>query len=242
MPRACIPPPGRIYPPAATHTHTHTLTTTPRPTNHGRPSVHRPSQLLNQRSAPPVIARAFQPIYLSAPISEPPSPPRDISLPDKKMATAFIMPRLPDHQQTFGHFHAPPQLSSQAQTQTQTPIYTQPQISPLSTGANSTSPTSPKSCYGRQKRPLYMPAVLRPSQPPARAAAAKKQDDDSDSLKAAANNGLIGAFGRLSRRSTNDSSKSSDSDWNLFPKPTAQPTRRHWKVCLICSPMCTTCP
>lgn len=160
------------------------------------------------------------------------------------MATAFIMPRLPDHQQTFGHFRSQSQLSSQTQTQTQTqaPIYTQPQISPLSTGSNSTSPTSPKSYHGRQKRPLYMPAVLRPSQPPARAAAAKKQEDDSDSVKAAAaNNGLIGAFGRLSRRSTNDSSKSSDSDWNLFPKPTSQPTRRHWKVCLSCSPVCTTC-
>lgn len=153
------------------------------------------------------------------------------------------MPRLPDQQQPFAHFYTPqynpqsPGFQSQAQTQAQQ-VYTQPQISPLST-SNNASPTSPKSYHGRQVRPLYMPAVLRPTERQTRAVVpGKKTEDDNESLKM--NSSFIslaglGALGRLSRRSTGDSGKSVDNEWNfaLFPKPTALPTKSHWKVSLI---------
>ncbi|KAK8114069.1 FYVE-type zinc finger-containing protein C9B6.03 [Apiospora kogelbergensis] len=155
------------------------------------------------------------------------------------MATELIMPRLPDQQQPFAHFYTPqynpqsPGFQSQAQTQAQQ-VYTQPQISPLST-SNNASPTSPKSYHGRQVRPLYMPAVLRPTERQTRAVVpGKKTEDDNESLKM--NSSFIslaglGALGRLSRRSTGDSGKSVDNEWNfaLFPKPTALPTKSHWK-------------
>ena len=164
------------------------------------------------------------------------------------MATELIMPKLPDQQQQFAHFYTPnynqynpqsPGFQSQTQTQTQQ-IYTQPQISPLST-SNNTSPTSPKSYHGRQVRPLYMPAVLRPTERQTRASVpGKKTEDDSESLMKMSNNSFIslaglGALGRLSRRGTGDSGKCVDeNEWNfaLFPQPTAQPTKHHWKVSL----------
>ncbi|KAF7540147.1 hypothetical protein G7054_g1578 [Neopestalotiopsis clavispora] len=163
------------------------------------------------------------------------------------------MPRLPDQQQpTYGaHFY--PQLSqhhqqshiaAQAhaaaqsqQAQFQQQLSSGPnsrQISPLST-SNSASPTSPKSYHTRQLRPLYIPAVLRPTDYPAKKAPAKKTDDDDDSLKASSSwsslTGL-GALGRLTRRSTGDSGKcmNGELDLDLFPQPTAEPTRQHWKA------------
>jgi hypothetical protein len=44
---------------------------------------------------------------------------------------------------------------------------------------------------------------------------------------------LSGALGRLSRRSTGDSGKCVDGNWNLdaYPEPKGFPTREHWKVC-----------
>ncbi|KAK7969322.1 hypothetical protein PG996_002241 [Apiospora saccharicola] len=162
------------------------------------------------------------------------------------MATELIMPRLPDQQQSFAHFYTPnynqynpqsPGFQSQTQTQTQQ-IYTQPQISPLST-SNNTSPTSPKSYHGRQVRPLYMPAVLRPTerQKTRGSISGKKTEDDNESLMKTSNNSFIslaglGALGRLNRRGTGDSGKCVDeNEWNfaLFPQPTAQPTKHHWK-------------
>lgn len=172
------------------------------------------------------------------------------------MATDFIMPRLPDQQQQpyGGHFYMPnPHVSQQqqrstiaaAQSQAQAQFQLQQQqmssaassrqISPLST-SNSTSPTSPKSYHTRQLRPLYIPAVLRPTDYPAKKTpTVKKTDDDDDSLKASSSwsslTGL-GAFGRLARRGTGDSGKclNGELDMDMFPKPTAEPTRTHWKV------------
>jgi hypothetical protein len=180
------------------------------------------------------------------------------------MATDFIMPRLADQQQPYAaqfyphlsqqpqqqqrqqpsplqaqftaQTYAPPQ--TQTQTQTQHQLHSggnSGQISPLST-SNNASPTSPKSYHGRQLRPLYIPAVLRPTDYPSKKTPTKKSDDqDDDSLKASSSwtslTGL-GALGRLTRRSTGDSGKCMDGELNLdlFPRPTAQPTRKHWKV------------
>lgn len=181
------------------------------------------------------------------------------------MATDFIMPRLPDQQQPYaGHFYPhlaqqqsqltnqsqvaqlqqlqQLQQSQQSQAQSQAQFQQQihsgnssRQISPLST-SNNASPTSPKSYHGRQLRPLYIPAVLRPTDYPAKKTPTRKNanDEDDDSLKASSSwsslTGL-GALGRLTRRSTGDSGKCMDNELNLdmFPKPTAQPTRDHWK-------------
>jgi len=107
-----------------------------------------------------------------------------------------------------------------------------PQISPLST-SGSTSPTSPKN---RPPRPIYMPAVLRPTEFPSKATpVSPKPEDGADAdertLRSNASFMSMGALSRLSRRSTDDSGKCVDATWNLdmFPKPTAAPTRAHWK-------------
>ncbi|OAA68051.1 fyve domain containing protein [Niveomyces insectorum RCEF 264] len=137
-----------------------------------------------------------------------------------------------------------------------------PQISPLSTSNNGSpnSPNSPKSVYHtRQVRPLYIPAVLRPTEHPSRevpkgaangsGAAGNEGDDNgdangSDDDASSRRSGLrssgsfislpgFGAFGigRLSRRSTNDSGKCVDATWNLdlFPEVKRLPSRDHWK-------------
>jgi hypothetical protein len=174
------------------------------------------------------------------------------------MATDFIMPRLPDPQQQPYAAHFYPHLMHQQPFAAQPPASRQPhhyasgsnsrQISPLST-SNNTSPTSPKSYHGRQLRPLYIPAVLRPNDYPSKQTPTRKpEEQDDESLKV---NGSwsslpgLSALGRLSRRSTADSAKCLDIDWNLdmFPVPTAQPTRKHWKVGLLfwfLPPSCTT--
>ncbi|KAK0711347.1 hypothetical protein B0H67DRAFT_493847 [Lasiosphaeris hirsuta] len=172
------------------------------------------------------------------------------------MATDFIMPRLPDQQQFFtqqqsAQIHqlqqqptfpqapiptpyAPPAASAQYTTTTTTQ-----QISPLSTSGNA-SPTSPKNYLGRPIRPLYMPAVLRPTQFPSKAPPPRPKgegEDESEERTLRPNSSFISlgglsALGRLSRRSTGDSGKCVDGKWNLdrFPKPTGTPTRRHWKA------------
>lgn len=72
-------------------------------------------------------------------------------------------------------------------------------------------------------------------------------DQDDDSQTSRRSGGLrssgsfislpgLGAFGigLLSRRSTNDSGKCVDTNWNLdqFPDVTGFPSRSHWKVCI----------
>lgn len=131
--------------------------------------------------------------------------------------------------------------TSQAQT-----IYQSQQISPLSTSSNTSSTgTSPTSQHDSRLQPAYMPAVLRPNLYPSKQA--KKDDADQSSLQS--NQSFLtlnawGLLGKLTRRATADSGKciydeegeeDDDGDsvqWNLdlFPKPTSQPTREHWKV------------
>ncbi|KAK0621356.1 hypothetical protein B0T17DRAFT_508711 [Bombardia bombarda] len=153
------------------------------------------------------------------------------------MATDFVMPRLPDHQQ-HNHYQQQPPFQQVSPIPTPySPSTTQtPQISPLSTSSN--SPTSPKSYITRQIRPLYMPAVLRPTEFPSKASSRAKTEDVEEPAERALrpNSSFISlsglsALGRLSRRSTGDSGKCMDGNWNLdlFPKPTGGPSRRHWK-------------
>ena len=88
------------------------------------------------------------------------------------MATDLIMPRLQDQQQSAFFQAQSQQQPPQWQQQQVLPSFPAPQqqsqgsihhISPLST-SGSTSPTSPKAYHTRQIRPLYMPAVLRPTE------------------------------------------------------------------------------
>ncbi|KAI1338008.1 FYVE-domain-containing protein [Xylariaceae sp. FL0016] len=155
------------------------------------------------------------------------------------MAADFIMPRLPDQHQAhyFPHHHQPmPQAQSPTYPSQPAQGYQSQQISPLST-SNNASPTSSKSYHHKRLRPLYIPAVLRPTEHHSKKSRDRKEGDaDDDDAPLSSSNSFIslpglGAFGRLSRRSTGDSGKCMDGDWNLdlFPKPTASPTRQHWK-------------
>ncbi|KAI0128931.1 hypothetical protein BJ170DRAFT_352874 [Xylariales sp. AK1849] len=151
------------------------------------------------------------------------------------------LPQLTSQSQSQSHPQPQPQSPAphvqQAQIQIQyANVGNSQQVSPLST-SNNASPTSPKSYHGRQVRPLYIPAVLRPTAHPSKKTSTKKsdgQEEDSHGLRCTSSfislTGL-GALGRLSRRSTGDSGKCVDGEWNLdmFPKPTAQPTKSHWK-------------
>lgn len=176
------------------------------------------------------------------------------------MATDLIMPKLADTQssyylqrqpQSHAYAHAPlpdhaPQQAAQG--------YQSRQVSPLST-SNNGSPTSSKPYHRQRLRPLYMPAVLRPTERPYKRGHGTKpegepqisaHDDDRPMSSANSLIGLpgLGAWSRLRRRSTSDSMKSMESEWNLdlFPKPTSPPTRQHWKVCLHLqkTPTCAT--
>jgi hypothetical protein len=163
------------------------------------------------------------------------------------MATDLIMPRPPDQQ----HASFYPQLQGYSQPaplqQTPVPVYppqqqyNPTQVSPLSS-ANA-SPTSPRSYHGRQNRPLFMPAVLRPTEfpskappqkPKAKADAVAENDDDRPMRSSGSFMSLPGlnGFGRLSRRSTGDPGNSVFGKWNLdvFPVPRGAPSQQHWKV------------
>jgi hypothetical protein len=164
--------------------------------------------------------------------------------PTPTMATDLIMPRLPDPQQQHhaAFFNAQPMMAAAPVStpyQPPPPSAFTPQISPLSTSGNG-SPTSPKSSITRPIRPMYMPAVLRPTEFPSKAPPLHIEGDADDGDERArfvrTNSSIIslpglGAF-RLSRRSTGDSGKCVDGDWNfdLFPKVSGPPTRKHWKV------------
>ncbi|KAI1417561.1 FYVE-domain-containing protein [Hypoxylon sp. FL1857] len=151
------------------------------------------------------------------------------------MATDFIMPRLSDHPSAhFYPYQQAPTVPSHSPTYPSQGYQSQ-QISPLST-SNSPSPTSPKPYHRQRLRPLYMPAVLRPTEFPSRNVIGKKAEAQDDDSQLSSNNSFISltglsAFGRLGRRATGDSGKWEEGEWDLdmFPKPTAQPTREHWK-------------
>ncbi len=183
------------------------------------------------------------------------------------MATGFIMPRLPAEQQQPSLYYTPTQHQRQQYRAHQqasfqpSPIPTaypassqrNSPVSPLST-PGSTSPIQSKNYITHQNRPLYVPAVLRPTEFPSKEPSVRPrpEDDDDAAEDSLRHNGSfmslggLSAFGRLSRRSTGDSAKCVDGIWNLdhFPKPTGAPTRQHWKVCLLrtASSMTTTPP
>ncbi|KAI1426011.1 FYVE zinc finger protein [Xylaria sp. FL1777] len=162
------------------------------------------------------------------------------------MATDFIMPRLADAQpshyfqhQPESHAYAPTQLPDHAPRQV-AQGYQSGQVSPLS--SNNGSPTSPKPYHRQRLRPMYMPAVLRPNEHPYKRHHSNKHEgepltpgQDDDRPMSSANSFIslpgLGGWGRLTRRSTGDSEEHTESEWNLdlFPKPTAPPTRLHWK-------------
>ncbi|KAK3939902.1 vacuolar segregation protein pep7 [Diplogelasinospora grovesii] len=172
------------------------------------------------------------------------------------MSTDYGIPRLSDQPeiraQQLKELHArlpypttfPPDnsdatpLPTPRRRQPYTPNYITPQISPLSTSGN-VSPTSPKNYVTRHAPPMYMPAVLRPTEFPSKAPLPKpkvnpQRDAEERSLRPNSSYlslAGLGGFGRLSRRSTGDSGKCVDGNWNLdmFPKPTGLPTRKHWK-------------
>ncbi len=171
------------------------------------------------------------------------------------MATDFIMPRLPDPPQNafFQAHHQQQPISFQSHNY-------HPQISPLSTSSNASPTSSLKPYHTRQVRPLYIPAVLRPTEHPSKAppppkhkaendgsgggSGAGANDDDkvlrsSGSFISLPGLGSIG-IGRLTRRSTNDSGKCLDASWNLdlFPEVKGLPSRTHWKVCTLTHTRC----
>ena len=110
------------------------------------------------------------------------------------------------------------------------------------------SPSSPKSHHARQQaRPLFMPAVLRPTEFPPKAprypGAKPAQDEDDkeddarmlrrDSSSFLSLTGLAILGQRLSRRGTNDCNNKPATevlDHDMFPQVNALPTRKHWKV------------
>ncbi|KAI0114914.1 FYVE-domain-containing protein [Daldinia grandis] len=154
------------------------------------------------------------------------------------MATDFIMPRPAEQPQVqvqahFYPYRQTPTAPSQSPTYPSQGYHSQ-QISPLSTSTNA-SPTSPKPYHRQRLRPLYMPAVLRPTEHPYKMVGRKTEAQEDDNLLSSNSSFIslagLGALSRLSRRSTDDSGKCVDDEWDLdmFPKPTAQPTRQHWK-------------
>ena len=117
------------------------------------------------------------------------------------------------------------------------------QISPINSATatpNNTSPTSPQTTLPpRQLRapkvPLYVPAVLRPTEPPRRVTRQSpltpphSSNNSFDDLENAR---------KLNRHSTGDSGKFglgaiTEAEWSTegLGKVTDLPTREHWKVC-----------
>ena len=176
------------------------------------------------------------------------------------MATQYIMPRVPTEQAHMPYYayqqqqqyhqqqpsaYAPSQIS----TAYQSPLPYNP--SPLSPLGNPTtiSPSNSKSYISRQIRPLFVPAVLRPTEfpskePPSRRKQPEDEEEQEDPPRPTSSLLSLGgltALGRLSKRSTGDSAKNLAGNWDLeqFPKPTGAPTRKHWKVSMHCvSPLC----
>lgn len=128
-------------------------------------------------------------------------------------------------------------------------LYNSQQISPLSSAPatpNDASPTSPRAfpslahlpAHTRQlrppKSPLYVPAVLRPTEPP------KRQPKASPLTPP---HSIHNSFDDLttpplSRRNTGDDAKfglgaGAEAEWDVegLGKVTSLPTRAHWKVC-----------
>jgi hypothetical protein len=124
-------------------------------------------------------------------------------------------------------------------------------ISPVNSEATTpqnSSPTSPLSgapyplplgLQARQlrppKSPLYVPAVLRPTDPPRRM---QRPSPITPAHSASGSFDTLSSLKPLSRRSTADSGKYSlgkisEHEWSIsgLPEVTNLPTRQHWKVC-----------
>ena len=169
------------------------------------------------------------------------------------MATDLIMPKLPGD---IHHLPQPPvpQVLPQRPLHTRSLSYQVPhhpssnQVSPLSSSDErlqaSTTASSPNAYHARQARPLYMPAVLRPNSEftaqkltngfaPGRAntagAVTERRLSGGSFLGMP---GIAAISQRLGRRTTGDSAKYLEGDWDLdiFPDVTDLPTRQHWKV------------
>ena len=168
------------------------------------------------------------------------------------MATDLIMPAV-NAQQGYPQFYPNQAHHTQYQHQNhhRSQSYQIPQnganytgVSSLSSsGSSGHSPTSPKTYHTRQARPLFMPAALRPNEFPSKPIPTPKTSRSEDNSPVGSltrsNTSLLGfagsAMSRLTRRSTDDSSKTFEDDEldvGLFPDVTAMPTRQHWKVCV----------
>ncbi|KAF3769944.1 hypothetical protein M406DRAFT_270950 [Cryphonectria parasitica EP155] len=163
----------------------------------------------------------------------------------------LVMPRLPDQQSSwFHHPHQHQPTGHQRSFSYHMPQHNSSDISPLSTSGSNTSPVSPKNYHGRQVRPLYVPAVLRPNEYPSSATPAKtspgldEADDDDRVVRSSGSFTSLSGILSLSRLSRRDSAKVVEWDWDLsnYPKVNGQPTRRHWKAdqeCDVCDdPTC----
>lgn len=153
------------------------------------------------------------------------------------------MPTAPGTQQQSRHFldAARPAQHTRSHSYQVAPG---PQLSPLATHSehmhSSTPPSPTRTSMNGSSRPLYMPAVLRPNYefPPAPLSKSPGGSSDSgasDTTLRRTNTGLLSLTGlgaRLSRRSTMESRKSVEGEWNLdtYPEVRGQPTRQHWKV------------
>jgi hypothetical protein len=163
--------------------------------------------------------------------------------------TDLLMPTFPDPQKSAMYTTTMPPFHQRSQSYHKplTPTASHQQMPPLSTGGSaSTSPTSPKSYHTRQSRPMYMPAVLRPTEFSSKPIRGMGPDftntSETGSVRRLSNSflGLAGfAVSRLSRRSTGDSGKclndnndDEELDADLFPDVTGEPKRDHWKVSL----------
>jgi hypothetical protein len=167
----------------------------------------------------------------------PPSPP---ILDDKLQYPTNARPMATDFAMPVQQFTASPSQYTLYNSTTQ-------QISPINSATatpNNASPTSPRAgppqipAHSRQlrqmKSPLYVPAVLRPTDPPRRVTKAPLTPPQSmhssfDDLENSQS---------LTRRSTADSGKFglgaiTEAGWSCegLGKVTALPTRDHWKVC-----------
>ncbi len=179
------------------------------------------------------------------------------------MAAQLIMPTLPSEQHQSRHFlpdHRPGHARSQSYNLASAGPRFQINTDVANTGGHyASTPPSPRGHSGTRSnihssaRPLYMPAVLRPNyefppqQPPLSRSPGGSSDSGSDTTLRRTNTANLlsltglGAIGhRLSRRSTMESSKSLEGDWDLatYPDVKSPPTRKHWKVCL---PRCAEC-
>jgi hypothetical protein len=159
---------------------------------------------------------------------------RSAAVPRGMMATDFAMPVQP--------FTASPSQYTLYNTRSQ-------QTSPINSATatpNNSSPTSPRAyappflpAHTRQlrppKSPLYVPAVLRPTDPP------KKAVKPSPLTPPSSRHNSFDPFENaraLSRRSTGESGKfdlsttvETECSTEGLGKVTALPTREHWKVC-----------